>query len=116
MLVTVLCPCVALSFKKVNKGVRIFAWSCHASPRPRRSKAPAPFSLPRPALPPSTEPCFEPELVHPKSVHRQVKADGSIKKREITDFGAERERVHPNAGENSFILIKEDTISYRCNC
>ena len=23
-LVTVLCPCVALSFKKVNKGVRIF--------------------------------------------------------------------------------------------
>lgn len=58
-------------------------------------------------LPPSTEPCFEPELVHPKSVHRQVKADGSIKKREITDFGAERERVHPNAGGNSFILIKE---------
>ena len=47
---TVLCLYVALSFKKVKKGVRIFAWLCHASPRPRRAKAPAPFSRPRPAL------------------------------------------------------------------
>ena len=38
-----MCLYVALSFKKVKKGVRIFAWLCHASPRPRRSG-----TLPRP--------------------------------------------------------------------
>ena len=45
-----LCVCFCVKLQEGHEGVRIFAWLCHASSRPRRLKAQAQSSLPSPAL------------------------------------------------------------------
>jgi hypothetical protein len=37
---------------------------------------------------------YEPQRIYPKGVHKQVKADGRVKEREVTDYAAAREQHH----------------------